>query len=51
MITNDNKYLLRDIGLVCLKFEKVFGKNSIYQKNVLNILKVKKVQIKLKQGI
>ena len=34
MITNDNKYLFRDIGLVCLKFKKVFGKNSIYQRKI-----------------
>ena len=34
MITNDNKYLLRDIGLICLKFKKVFGKNSIYQRKI-----------------
>ena len=34
MITNDNKFLLPDIGLLCLKFNKVFGKNSIYQRKI-----------------
>ena len=34
MITNDNKYLLPDIRLLCLKFKKVFGKNSIYQRKI-----------------
>ena len=48
MITNDNKFLIPDIGLLCLKFNKVFGKNSIYQKKCTQYIEGQKSTNKVK---
>ena len=52
MITNDNKFVLPGIGLLCLKFNKVLCKNSIYQRKICTqYIEGQKSANKVKQGI